>query len=670
MPLKLSPRHIREQSFHVTYSDREVSQLAQEIYDQTVADVHFSLFSFWVCESTQHYDKAKQHIPPHGVLQTHNLRPAGSRIQGSSWQQRSVSQPSTLRVEFPAWSRVGPITGPPPNTPDRPAPLKIRSRGESTVKNAVNQTPKTALARSVSSPVQTEPTTQTRKPPSPILEPILEVTSSLAATSLATNDSENISESEYSQDDGFSATYESNERLSITCEDSPHRWTGQLLTTQDRTSEGFLQDNNEQLYTTQDYTNEHILHRCNEQLSTTRDHPNEGEHTPRHCNEQSSITQDHTNISETSLHRWNEKLSITQDHSSGSEASPPRCNETLETELRRLEERSNHSEADTEAASVPDSERTADTISLFGRSTLDNITSTENPLDASHHSTSSSQDTTTFGRRVPALNSSSQTATRRPSQSQFAHSRSQLFNFTVSTRDLRNPSTHHQRYIQQSPPSFSRNTHAGATDRCLPLRRYETPSSNAISSSSFDLLSRSASALPRPTIQARRKASFLQKSKPLHQQPDRGQTELLMRAGPSFLNFSATPTRPLASRIFSPMQSNRAQAGTAASDAAANNSQVARLESMFRSTMRMYVESLLKRTRARGAQLEEVDRVTLSAEDAAWYDANGEFLQIVFGRKFVRLEGEDKATFEDIATQLRGESSSQWVRDLFAQSGL
>lgn len=54
--------HQRGESFHVNFSSDDVQRIAKEIYDQTIADVHLSLFSYWINEREEHYEEAKRHI--------------------------------------------------------------------------------------------------------------------------------------------------------------------------------------------------------------------------------------------------------------------------------------------------------------------------------------------------------------------------------------------------------------------------------------------------------------------------------------------------------------------------------------------------------------------------------------------------------------------------------
>lgn len=61
--------HHRNQSLHVTWTEADVTRLAQEIYDETIAEVHLSLFGFWVREKEEHYRLAKRYIRELGLDQ-------------------------------------------------------------------------------------------------------------------------------------------------------------------------------------------------------------------------------------------------------------------------------------------------------------------------------------------------------------------------------------------------------------------------------------------------------------------------------------------------------------------------------------------------------------------------------------------------------------------------
>lgn len=55
-------KHQRFESLHVNFSHDEVRRIAQEIYDETVAEVNLSLFSYWINESSKNYEEASLHI--------------------------------------------------------------------------------------------------------------------------------------------------------------------------------------------------------------------------------------------------------------------------------------------------------------------------------------------------------------------------------------------------------------------------------------------------------------------------------------------------------------------------------------------------------------------------------------------------------------------------------
>lgn len=64
-----APQHQRDLSFHVTFPPQEVARVAKEVLDGTIADVHLSLLIFWIMESREHYEEAKQHIRELGLDQ-------------------------------------------------------------------------------------------------------------------------------------------------------------------------------------------------------------------------------------------------------------------------------------------------------------------------------------------------------------------------------------------------------------------------------------------------------------------------------------------------------------------------------------------------------------------------------------------------------------------------
>lgn len=59
----------RDSSFQVQYTEEEITQLSNEVYDGTIADVSLSLFSFWVNENQKHYEMAMEYIRELGLDQ-------------------------------------------------------------------------------------------------------------------------------------------------------------------------------------------------------------------------------------------------------------------------------------------------------------------------------------------------------------------------------------------------------------------------------------------------------------------------------------------------------------------------------------------------------------------------------------------------------------------------
>lgn len=55
-------KHQRNLSLHVSWTLEDVKQIAREIYDETVADVHLSLLAYWIQEKSENYNLAKEHI--------------------------------------------------------------------------------------------------------------------------------------------------------------------------------------------------------------------------------------------------------------------------------------------------------------------------------------------------------------------------------------------------------------------------------------------------------------------------------------------------------------------------------------------------------------------------------------------------------------------------------
>jgi hypothetical protein len=81
MEERRSVHHMRDLSFHVKYSPVEIERIAREVYDETVAEVHLSLFIFWISESPKHYEQAKEHIRELGLDQVYYTLSAVHRMR-------------------------------------------------------------------------------------------------------------------------------------------------------------------------------------------------------------------------------------------------------------------------------------------------------------------------------------------------------------------------------------------------------------------------------------------------------------------------------------------------------------------------------------------------------------------------------------------------------------
>ena len=55
------PKHTRELSLQVNYNAQDVKRMAEEIYEETTADDHSSLFVYWIRESSENFDSRIQH---------------------------------------------------------------------------------------------------------------------------------------------------------------------------------------------------------------------------------------------------------------------------------------------------------------------------------------------------------------------------------------------------------------------------------------------------------------------------------------------------------------------------------------------------------------------------------------------------------------------------------
>ncbi|CAG5171329.1 uncharacterized protein ALTATR162_LOCUS7309 [Alternaria atra] len=171
-------RHQRRESLRVNLTPEDVERFAGEVRNMTIADVHLSLFGYWIKESDENFREAKKHLRELGVDRGYNLsrlnnycleelcrdvldiRPTECRTtvlkqqpatEKASLQYltptRSFSLPVAPRIDtLPPSLReqrerviseaaqrstsLGSPDGPrdyPPNTPDRPLPLSPRS---------------------------------------------------------------------------------------------------------------------------------------------------------------------------------------------------------------------------------------------------------------------------------------------------------------------------------------------------------------------------------------------------------------------------------------------------------------------------------------------------------------------------------------------------------------
>jgi ABC-type Zn2+ transport system substrate-binding protein/surface adhesin len=68
-------RHQRHESLHVNFTPEDVKRIAGEIRDKTVADVHLSLFGYWIKESDENFKEAKKHLRELGVDRVSCLNP-------------------------------------------------------------------------------------------------------------------------------------------------------------------------------------------------------------------------------------------------------------------------------------------------------------------------------------------------------------------------------------------------------------------------------------------------------------------------------------------------------------------------------------------------------------------------------------------------------------------
>jgi hypothetical protein len=61
-PQQVGSLHQRNESLHVTWTAEAIQRMTNEIYNETIASVHLSLLGYWIIESVEHYDVAKEFI--------------------------------------------------------------------------------------------------------------------------------------------------------------------------------------------------------------------------------------------------------------------------------------------------------------------------------------------------------------------------------------------------------------------------------------------------------------------------------------------------------------------------------------------------------------------------------------------------------------------------------
>ncbi|KAI4943638.1 hypothetical protein J4E91_009275 [Alternaria rosae] len=68
-----SSRHRCNESLHVNLSPEEVKKYVDEVRNMTIADVHLSLFGYWIKESDEHFQEAKKYLRELGLDRGYNL---------------------------------------------------------------------------------------------------------------------------------------------------------------------------------------------------------------------------------------------------------------------------------------------------------------------------------------------------------------------------------------------------------------------------------------------------------------------------------------------------------------------------------------------------------------------------------------------------------------------
>jgi hypothetical protein len=62
-----SSRHRRNESLHVHLTPDQVRIYANEVRNMTIADVHLGLFGWWIKESDENFQQAKEHLRELGL---------------------------------------------------------------------------------------------------------------------------------------------------------------------------------------------------------------------------------------------------------------------------------------------------------------------------------------------------------------------------------------------------------------------------------------------------------------------------------------------------------------------------------------------------------------------------------------------------------------------------
>ncbi|KAH4066840.1 hypothetical protein HBH50_143770 [Parastagonospora nodorum] len=183
--------HQRNESLHVQWTQNDVTRMAGEIYDESIPAVYLSLLGFWICENNANYEMAKAHIRELSLDQgysvnrinnvylrellviTQSARPpkAQEKIAGKAapvvefephadensfdviYFAKLEVLPSSLRKkpesavkeDQTARPLPSPIGKYPPNTPDRPHPLSLKSRQSGKISATPNRSVSTPL---------------------------------------------------------------------------------------------------------------------------------------------------------------------------------------------------------------------------------------------------------------------------------------------------------------------------------------------------------------------------------------------------------------------------------------------------------------------------------------------------------------------------------------------